>query len=62
MGKSICLLCKEIAKETLKPREFWGNYKELILTDDDNHWSEVIEAVKKTSPEYQKELADFWSK
>lgn len=57
----MCLLCIEIAKENMKPKEFWGNYKELVLTDDNDHWKEVIDNVKKTSPEYQKQLTDFWN-
>lgn len=57
----MCLLCIELAKESMNPTEFWKNYKELVLTDDKDHWTEVIENVKKTSPKYQKKLVDFWN-
>jgi hypothetical protein len=52
-------MCIEIAKENLKPADFWRNYKELLLTDEE-HWKEVIETVKKTSEEYQKELTNVF--
>jgi hypothetical protein len=56
----MCLLCIEIAKENIKPKDFWRNYQELLRTDPGDHWREVVEKVKKTSPEYQKELSGFW--
>jgi hypothetical protein len=54
-GKSICLLCIEVAKENIKPKDFWRNYREIIGT---SHEKEVIEAIKKTSDKYQIELTN----
>lgn len=58
----MCLLCIEIAKENVKPKDFWNNYRELLKTDPGDHWREVVNEVKKTSPEYQQELANFMGK
>jgi hypothetical protein len=46
-------MCLEIAKETMKARDFWRNYREV----PEEHLDEVIDAVTKTSEEYQIELA-----
>lgn len=59
----MCLLCIEVAKEAVKPADFWRNYKEVLQTEaNGDHWREVVETVKKTSPEYQAELANFIGK
>jgi hypothetical protein len=47
-------MCVEIAKENMKPKDFWRNYREV----PEDHMDEVIEAVSNTSVEYQLELAD----
>ena len=49
----MCLLCIEVAKENIKSKDFWRNFREIIGTP---HEKEVIEAIKTTSPEYQEEL------
>lgn len=51
----MCLLCTEVIKEKLTPKEFWSNYREL-KTDDD-HWVEVLAETLKTSKEYQEALS-----
>lgn len=48
-----CMLCIEVARENIKPKDFWNNFREIIGTP---HEKEVIEAVKKTTPEFQTEL------
>lgn len=53
----MCLLCVEVAKETMKPDDFWRNFRELLVIDDPHH-KEVLDAVKKTSFEYQKGLVN----
>jgi len=49
----MCMLCVEIAKENLKPKEFWQNFKEV----DEEHVRELIVAVQQTSESYQESLA-----
>jgi hypothetical protein len=49
----MCLLCVEVVKQNIKPKDFWKNFREIIGT---SHEKEVIEAVKKTTPEFQTEL------
>jgi len=49
----MCLICVEVAKESIKPKDFWNNFREIIGSE---HEKEVIEAIKKTSPEFQNEL------
>lgn len=51
----MCLLCIEVAKEAIKPRDFWRNYREI----PEEHVDELIKVVSKTNPEYQAELAGF---
>lgn len=53
----MCKLCIDIAKETMKPEDFWRNFRELLVIDDP-HQKEVLEAVKKASFEYQKKLVN----
>lgn len=49
----MCLLCVEIAKQSIKPKDFWNNFREIIGTD---HEKEVIEVIKKSPLEFQEEL------
>lgn len=50
----MCLLCKEVAKEIMTPRDFWRNYREI----SEEHMPEVIAAMSKTSYEYQAKVAN----
>ena len=52
----MCLICVEITKETLKPKDFWRNYREITFTD--KHEEELIKALESTSKQYQKDLAE----
>lgn len=49
----MCIMCIEVAKQSLKPEDFWRNFREIIGTP---HEKEVIEVIKKTPLEYQNEL------
>lgn len=52
----MCILCIEVAKQTITPESFWRNFKELLITEDD-HYKEVIEIIKQTPQEYQEKLS-----
>lgn len=56
----MCLICRDVILEKFTPQEFWNNYREQLLTEENDHWKEVIETVKKTSLEYQNELMKYW--
>ena len=49
----MCLICAEVMKENIKPKDFWRNLREVSK----EHFDEVIDVVTKTSYEYQTELA-----
>ena len=49
----MCLLCVEIAKQSIKPSDFWKNFREIIGSE---HEKEVIEVLKKSPKEFQEEL------
>jgi hypothetical protein len=51
----MCLLCIEVAKEAVRPKDFWRNFREI----SEEHIPELIEAVSKTDLGYQEELAKF---
>lgn len=53
----MCILCSEVSKENLKPKEFWSFYKEISIANDSVHLKELLENLLKTSDEYQTELA-----
>lgn len=54
----ICLLCIEVAKEAIKPADFWRNYKEI----SEEHMEELVKAVANTSIDYQLEIATYLNK
>lgn len=49
------MLCVEVIKQKMTPKEFWRNFKELQIPIE--HQKELCEAIEKTSEQYQKELA-----
>jgi hypothetical protein len=50
----MCLLCIEVAKEAVRPKDFWRNYREV----SEEHMPELIKTVSNTSIDYQLELAN----
>ncbi len=50
----MCLTCAQVIKEQLEPKYFWIRFHEI----EDDHVEELLEAVKKTSAEYQAELSN----
>lgn len=50
----MCLLCIEVAKENVRPKDFWRNFREV----PEDHMKELIEKVSNTSIDYQLELAN----
>lgn len=52
----MCLLCIETAKEKLKPKEFWQNYKELEISEE--HLNQLNSIISNTSIKYQQELLE----
>jgi hypothetical protein len=49
----MCLICIELSKENIKPRDFWHNFREV----EADHVQDVVVAVLNTSEAYQAELA-----
>lgn len=54
----MCLLCTEVIKEQIKPKDFWRNYREI----SEDHRQDVIAVVANTSYEYQMKLAGYEDK
>jgi hypothetical protein len=52
------MLCVEVSKEKVTPVQFWKLFRELIISNDDNHLKELHEAKDKTSLEYRVALAN----
>lgn len=52
----MCLLCVEIAKQTITPESFWRNFRELLIVEND-HVKEVIKVLKETPKEFQEKLS-----
>lgn len=51
----MCVLCLEVAKELVQPKQFWNLYQELVFKDNE-HLAELMSEVEKTSPEYKMKL------
>lgn len=41
----MCIICLDIQKDKLTPREIAKNYSELVFEDD--HWADVIVEIEK---------------
>lgn len=50
----MCLLCTEVIKESLSPKEYWSNYREMNIPEE--HIPELLSKVLETSLEYQEAL------
>jgi hypothetical protein len=51
------MLCIEVSKEKVTPKQFWKLYRELFIANDDKHLKELHEAKDKTSLDYRLQLA-----
>lgn len=45
----MCMLCVEIQKQYMSPREIASAYRETVLDRDDDHWIEVMSNIHKHS-------------
>lgn len=50
----MCLLCIEVSKQLVSPKDFWRNFKEV----SEDHMYELLEVVNSTDFEYQEKLAN----
>lgn len=51
-----CLFCVEVAKENVKPKEFWKLFTEISQSEDQKHMDELLKAVRNTSQEFQTDI------
>ena len=49
-------MCIDVAKEKVKPQEFWKLYTEISQSEDMKHLDELLKAIKSTSQEYQTDV------
>lgn len=44
-------------KGNVTRKQFWGLYKELVVSEDKDHYNRLLEVVSKLTPEQQINLA-----